>query len=420
LAISLPEDVIKADPEEPMEITMTNISDRPIPYDLVFGERPWANMFDIKIRNSDGTPVVEKPGVAKLRGWSGSGMIWTIKPGQEFMQQVILNRAYDLSKPGTYIIEVQRYDGISKTLVKSNVIGAKFGQRSEPAGGAKPSFSIILKAPYNLIKAGYEVPLEMEVRNLSKQELRFADWHTQNDAGSGVDNEFGVGFDVRDQENKPLSFTKSGRALEKGDDIPYGQFTFVTVQPEQNYTVTKLLGGLYDISKPGKYAIQVAMRDPASSLLVKSNTVNVTVLPNGPGTLPSTAPSSLLSIGTMPEQATDGSKKLMVLLAVTNMSDHEINFDRNLERNDIEVRDDKGNLAPLTEMGRKLRNEFGTAAANPLPLAVHPGQTTGGGAFYLDDVYDLKRPGQYTIQLGRFDDETNIFTRSNTITLTLQ
>jgi len=49
---------------------------------------------------------------------------------------------------------------------------------------------------------------------------------------------------------------------------------------------------------------------------------------------------------------------------------------------------------------------------------VKAGETTSGGAFDVDAVYDLKQPGRYTIQPGCFDDETNIFMKSNKITIT--
>jgi len=189
----------------------------------------------------------------------------------------------------------------------------------------------------------------------------------------------------------------------------------------------QLLFGNDDLAAISTWADEVRVKTftiadhyPSCHRQASQVTLNVAVLPSGPNTSSSTAPSYLLSIGTIPDQARDGSKKLMVLLAVTNRSDHQINFDRNLERNDIEVRDEKGNPPPLTEMGWKLRNEFEKVPANPLPLAVKPRETTSGGGFYLDEVYDLKRPGQYTIQVGGFDDETNIYIRSNTVRIIFQ
>jgi hypothetical protein len=37
----------------------------------------------------------------------------------------------------------------------------------------------------------------------------------------------------------------------------------------------------------------------------------------------------------------------------------------------------------------------------------------------VNDLYDLRQPGQYTIQVRRWDDETKTWVKSNTITVTV-
>jgi hypothetical protein len=37
----------------------------------------------------------------------------------------------------------------------------------------------------------------------------------------------------------------------------------------------------------------------------------------------------------------------------------------------------------------------------------------------LNDFYDLSAPGQYTIQVRRWDDETKTWVKSNTLTVTV-
>ena len=37
----------------------------------------------------------------------------------------------------------------------------------------------------------------------------------------------------------------------------------------------------------------------------------------------------------------------------------------------------------------------------------------------VSDLYDLSKPGQYTIQVRRWDDETKTWVKSNTITVTV-
>ena len=37
----------------------------------------------------------------------------------------------------------------------------------------------------------------------------------------------------------------------------------------------------------------------------------------------------------------------------------------------------------------------------------------------VSDLYDLSKPGQYTIQVRRWDDDTKTWVKSNTITVTV-
>jgi hypothetical protein len=37
----------------------------------------------------------------------------------------------------------------------------------------------------------------------------------------------------------------------------------------------------------------------------------------------------------------------------------------------------------------------------------------------VSDLYDLSKPGQYTIQVRRWDDETKTWVKSNTLTVTV-
>jgi hypothetical protein len=60
-------------------------------------------------------------------------------------------------------------------------------------------------------------------------------------------------------------------------------------------------------------------------------------------------------------------------------------------------------------------------AATP-PGASHtaiPGKTMDGGGPLISEEYDFSQPGQYTIQLSRFDSETKTWVKSNIITVTV-
>jgi hypothetical protein len=131
-----------------------------------------------------------------------------------------------------------------------------------------------------------------------------------------------------------------------------------------------------------------------------------------------------------PDVISAGSEpKLSIVLK--NTSDHEIMLGRSVQpdqgelHHDVEVRDDKGDLAPETEYHRKIKGRLPTipGKAPPPPnvssvifIPMKPGETRKDD-LTLSKLYDLGKPGKYTIQLSRFDEDTKAVVKSNTITV---
>jgi hypothetical protein len=55
-------------------------------------------------------------------GFMGSIITYFLKPGETIKDGLTLNRLYDLTKPGKYTIQCQRFDEESNSWVKSNKI----------------------------------------------------------------------------------------------------------------------------------------------------------------------------------------------------------------------------------------------------------------------------------------------------------
>lgn len=86
----------------------------------------------------------------------------------------------------------------------------------------------------------------------------------------------------------------------------------------------------------------------------------------------------------------------------------------------IEVRDDQGNLAAVTDYGRNvIKHEGGIPIVeNYMGVAVlHPGETLKR-EISISKLYNLNRPGKYTIQAQRIDDN-KAAAKSNTVTVTV-
>jgi hypothetical protein len=283
---------------------------------------------------------------------------------------------------------------------------------------------MILSSSYTEIKAGYQVPVKVAVTNLSKKRIALRTWQEDNHIGAGIGYEFSSGIEVRDPLGNPAPKTKEGQDLDRGTAFPAGSFRVVWLEPGETHDETKMVGKLYDLSRPGKYEFQVALSDPKTNLVVRSNPVTVNVLGPDGSPQPGKQPPFLLDIRPLADSVRKGFKfEAAVYLAITNMSDHPIDFDIGYGINDVDVYDHDGNLAPLTETGRRYRG--------PLPRGdppiqhpqtvqhLQPGETKSGGMINLDSLYDLSRPGRYTVQVKAFDGESKTIVESNRITVTV-
>ena len=93
----------------------------------------------------------------------------------------------------------------------------------------------------------------------------------------------------------------------------------------------------------------------------------------------------------------------------------------------IDVLDDQGNLAADTQLGQST-NHLAEAPPDPSSMAaaraagtlvsLDPGQDWRN-TIRVSDLYDLSKPGQYTIQVRRWDDETKTWVKSNAVTVTV-
>jgi hypothetical protein len=170
----------------------------------------------------------------------------------------------------------------------------------------------------------------------------------------------------------------------------------------------------YDLSKPGRYTIQARRTDTYSECVVESNVLTITLVPapERPKT------SFTLTISTDEDTARAGDK-IPLLTDVTNTSDHEIVYDTAMSKLDIQVRDAQGSLAALTEGGREFRRQFGTGGSLYNLQHIKPGATVHTRVPGVQELYDMRRPGDYTIQVSQFDGETKTWVKSNTITVTV-
>ena len=404
LAVELPQ-VIKAQSEMILEIKMTNISKADISYGVICGWPMWP-MFRIDLRDAAGSPVPQTPAGQRIsRGPSvvTCAVGFPLAPGKTLSPQLILNRVYDLSRPGEYTVQAHRTDTVSGKEVSSNRISFKVPPSAGPFIKGKPAFSVAVTAPFASVKPGWQIPVEIAVKNSSNKELNLAVWEGQNqDATTKEADEFGSGLEVRDSKGNPEPLTKDGQTLLNGDELPNGSFKFVPIAPGEIVEETRIIGGIYDVRAQGAYSVQVGLTDPTTNLPVKSTVTEVAVTNSAPF-----HPPFIIKVG--PELSLAGDHQFALRICQTNISSRAIKVDNYMFLDEVALLDSRGNPVPLTVEGRRRtreerwflqRGERGADASHSWELA--PGGNLCGASTVNVD-WDLSKPGQYSAQIIRLD-----------------
>ncbi len=149
--------------------------------------------------------------------------------------------------------------------------GISAGQR-----GTAP-FSVAITAPQNKAKAGSEVKIEIDLKNTSATDLSVAKSNAVSQA------EFHYLIDVRDGDGHEAPDTEYRRRImgkeTKKRTIIYGSDVFFTLKPNETLGDEAVVSKLYDLSRPGKYVIQVSRVVPEElgGGTVKSNICTITI-----------------------------------------------------------------------------------------------------------------------------------------------
>jgi hypothetical protein len=297
---------------------------------------------------------------------------------------------------------------------------------------ASPEFTMTLSTLKGVVKTGSPIEVSVVTANTSQDDIFFS-------YPASLGRSFGYDAEVRDTNGNAPPDTQINRVI-RARRLE-GSFTSVRVQSGTAWTETIDISKLYDFREPGTYTIRVQRRDIHSPVLVKSNSVTVQVvenenLPSVPALAqPSVAsPAFSLTIWTSRRVVSFRPREVWCEVITKNISDHKIFLHTEMTEQDelgpvykVDVRDRNGALAPEGESGRLAKID--DQAPPSLPPASPPRQ--GGQSLrllpgedwsdmiQLKDLYDIKIPGQYTIQVRRWDDETKTWVKSNKLTVTV-
>jgi hypothetical protein len=137
---------------------------------------------------------------------------------------------------------------------------------------AEPWFSVTISTPNASVRAGSDVKLNIVLANTTGKDLH---------SGYGGPGRDGPVFDIdiRDSRNVAVPETPFGLTLHGKNPHPFAGSVFsAPSHPGEPIKEELILSKEYDLSKPGKYTVQVRERHPVFQT-VKSNVITITVHP---------------------------------------------------------------------------------------------------------------------------------------------
>jgi hypothetical protein len=151
------------------------------------------------------------------------------------------------------------------------------GQKVAP-DGRKASFTMSISLKERTVKPGSEVQVAVELTNGSTERI----WLWRSRTGPPP-----YTIKLLDREGKGAALTAKGRAFQKGEAVIRengrivrafpGSGEQASVAPGETVKDSVSIDDQFDLTQPGTYTIQLERIDPVTELLVKSNSVTLTV-----------------------------------------------------------------------------------------------------------------------------------------------
>ncbi len=295
-----------------------------------------------------------------------------------------------------------------------------------------PLFSMTLSPVQAVVQAGSAVKAKVVTVNTSSSDLYFV-----FPVGPGRTASYTA--TVHEQSGNVPPDTELNRILRAR--LMEGSFGYERIKPGDVLVDVVDIGTFYDLSKPGSYTIQVERSATISPVVVKSNPIIITVAPaETPQSSPSSAQAATtqssfsLTLWTSPRALSFTAQGLGFDVITKNVSNHNVFLRMEAPEKPqagsiykVDVKDSNGASPPQRESGRLSKIDDQTPVASAVTstprqpgesLCLHPGEDWRD-TIRLKDFYDINTPGPYTIQVHRWDDETETWVKSNTITVTV-
>jgi hypothetical protein len=138
---------------------------------------------------------------------------------------------------------------------------------------SRSTLSLSISLPQQVVKAGSSVEVDITRKNISKHPVGVGQ------VVGTVERDYEV--IVCTSDGHPVPETEFGRKIH-GPDKDRDRFESIvlgTLNPGQKMHQQLYANAIYELTSPGTYSIQVAQIDSTSNLVIRSNTVTLTVTP---------------------------------------------------------------------------------------------------------------------------------------------
>jgi hypothetical protein len=304
---------------------------------------------------------------------------------------------------------------------------------SQQSQATEANLALTLSAVQDVVEGGSPVKVAFAARNITDQMVQYSCWIL-----------IPCGLEVRDANGNEPPDTKLHRRFRVSkspnvsvEEIPMGIPGLGVLKPGEVKTYVIDVDGWYDFSQPGMYTIQVVRTTEKGETWLKSNSITVEV---GPSAATQPRPSTTETPASQPpfsltiKMDSNPGYPVGLTIKTINTSGHRILLRTEKASKEhagsiykIDLSDSTGTSPPETEYGRLTRNRehtalFPLASSTPrgggVSLSLKPGEGWAD-SIMLNTVYTLNQSGLYTIQVRRWDDETQTWVKSNIITVTI-
>jgi hypothetical protein len=402
IEIKVPDDVVRPQSNVLLEMKLTNVAHETIW--LPAGSPDfWSSEFEV--RDAQGALVPRTAewmrALSQRPTWVTVSASISLAAGASLTKTVIVEKLYDLSKPGQYTLHVSASFTCNNSdrRVTSNLIHFTVGAPSNRLSSSRAGISVGASATRARLPVGWGAPLDIVVQNNSGHPLRWAVDAALNKAP----DEFVTGVEVFDAKGE-LSPSP------KRPDSNWGSFraavSIIEIPPGKSAEQIIVVGNLFDIGKPGRYRIKVALLDPDSNRRIESNLVSFEIADTTSSLPLPTQPPFVVTLQSAHFDPPDPSN---VYICMSNISDHEIVLDNSSGKDFVSVEGLDGKPATLTEAAQKARKLVDLTQA-PAGLkqcctwsSVKPREALCGG-LTVGAIYHLSKAGAYRIRIDRYDE----------------